>query len=198
MKKLLTAILVIIFTASFVNADIIDWNCDDDGDGAIVMNTPSFVHDGGDEYTLTMSGTQNWSPAHVEGDFITGENPDPKVWIIEDVENQTTFAWTGYQIIIGMSQSFTINSVIAPDNWTFSIITPVAGTIPNGGGSGYVGIVNYTANPGFELAIGDSGDFGLKVEFLGTVAFCTEQTPIPEPMTLGLLGLGALALRRKK
>ncbi len=199
MKKLLTAILIIVFTSSFVNAAIVEWNCDDDGDGATVMDdTTALVHDIGDEYTLSMSGTQNWSPAHIEGDFITDTELDPKVWIIEEVDNQTSFAWTGYQIIIGMTKTFTISSVMAPDNWTFAITSTVAGSLPNGGGPGYVGIVNYYADPGYEIAIGDSGDFGLKVEFLGTVAFCTEQTPIPEPMTLGLLGLGALALRRKK
>jgi hypothetical protein len=198
-KNLLAAFLVVcLVSVPLLNAAIIDWNCADDGDGAIVMDTPAFSYEGEDLYTLTMSGTQNWAPAHVEGDFTTDTELDPKVWIIEDIENQTTFAWTGYQIVIGMTKTFTISSVVAPDNWTFSITATAAGTIPNGGGSGYVGIVDYYANPGYELAIGDSADFGLKIEFLGTVAFCTEQTPIPEPATLGLFSIGALAFMRRR
>jgi len=196
-KSLVFAAVMVLALALSARASIVDWNCADDGDGAIVMGTPTWNEVSG-EYYLTMSGTQYWYPAHVEGDFTTDTELDPTVWLIETVENQTTFNWTGYIITIGMTKNFTISSVIAPDDWTWVINAPVSGQpIPNDG-TGWVGSVVYTyGGPGTEIAIGQSGDFGFKMSFLGSVAFCTEQIPTPEPTTLALLAVGALALIRR-
>ncbi|OHB59252.1 MAG: hypothetical protein A2173_09870 [Planctomycetes bacterium RBG_13_44_8b] len=203
-KNILIAFLAVcLLSVSVVSADIVDWNCDDDGDGAIVMDTPAWNYDSGSgEYTLSMAGTQYWAPAHVEGDFTTDTEEDPTVWIIETVDNQTTFDWTGYQILIGMTKNFTIStSVIAPDDWVFEIIQPsVLGggqEIPNGG-TGWLGTIDYSVGTGSPIEIGQSGDFGFKISFLGSVEFCTEQTPIPEPATLALLGIGVLASMRRR
>ncbi|MDD5134095.1 MAG: PEP-CTERM sorting domain-containing protein [Phycisphaerae bacterium] len=201
MRKSLVAILVVCFVViSPVGAVITDYNCADDGDGAIVMGPAALTYDGGlDEYTLAMDGVQNWFPAHVEGDFITDTELDPTVWIAETVDNQTNFAWTDYHIKIGMTKTFSIStSVIAPDYWTAVVTQPVAGQLPNGGGAGYVGVIDYFVDAGAPIGIGQSGDFGFKVSFVGTVAFCTEQIPTPEPATMALLSFGALILRRKK
>ncbi len=69
--------IVVLLLTPFASADITGWNCDDDGDGAIVMNTPTWTAVPGEEgqyqYFLTMSGTQYSYPAHVEGDFATGD-----------------------------------------------------------------------------------------------------------------------------
>jgi len=203
-KKILVAFLVIsLVSASLVNATITDWRCDDDGDGAIVMGTPALTYDSNvNEYSLSMSGTQNWYPAHVVGDFNTNTELDPTVWIAETVDNNTTFAWTDYHITIGMTKSFSIStSVIAPDNWTFIITQPsVLGggqTLPNGG-TGWLGTIDYYVGAGSPIGIGQSGDFGFKVSFVGSVAFCTEQIPTPEPTTLALLSIGALAFMRRR
>lgn len=100
-------ILLLLFAATTANASIVSWDCNDDGDGAIVMNQPSIVLTPvGDEYELAMDGVQNRYPAHVEGHFTTDTELDPTVRIIEDVENNTTFAWTDYHIVMGMSHTF--------------------------------------------------------------------------------------------
>jgi hypothetical protein len=200
-KKLVGIALAILLLTVSVNASIIGYNCDDDGDGVIVMGAQTWTV-GSEDYTLTMDCAQtSLGAGHVQGDFITDTELDPTVWIAETVQNQTTFAWTDYHIVIGMTKVFSIStSVIAPEDWSFSVTQPVSGTLPNGGGAGYVGYINYYAAPnGAPIAIGDSGDFGFKVSFLGGVAFCTEQYPtIPEPATMALLGLGALALLRRR
>ncbi|MGA2915521.1 MAG: PEP-CTERM sorting domain-containing protein [Sedimentisphaerales bacterium] len=197
-KNLLVALLAILLVPlSVVNADIIGWSCADDGDHAIVMGTPTWT-EGSDDYTLTMDCTQNWSPGHLLGDFTTDTELDPKVLIDETVENDTTFAWTDYHITIGMTKTFSFLSVIAPEDWTYDTTPVVAGTIPNGGGPGWVGTVNYYVGTGSPIAIGDDGEFGLKVSFTGSVAFATQQVPTPEPATLALLSIGALVLRRRK
>ena len=154
---------------------------------------------GEEEYTLTLVGVQHWHPAHVEGDFTTDTEQDPTVWIAETVENQTDFDWTDYHIAIGMTKDFSIStSVISPDYWTSIISQPIAGQpLPNGG-TGWLGTIDYYMNGGSPIAIGESGDFGFKISFLGSVSFCTEQIPTPEPATITLLGLGGLLLRKKR
>ncbi len=201
MGRYFSAILcgLLLFTVSTVNASITSWTCADDGDGAIVMGTATLTATS-DGYDLTMSGTQYWYPANVVGDFKTDTEEDPTVRIIEDVENDTTFAWTGYQITIGMSHTFSFVSagLLIPDGWTVDIGVVSAGTMPNGD-AGYVGTITYSKGTGDAIAVSDDGIFDFKVSFLGSTSFCTAQTPIPEPATIILLGLGAVAaIRRKK
>jgi hypothetical protein len=193
---------LLLLATTTVNASITSWNCADDGDGAIVMNTPTWtvvdpvLHD----YDLSMRGTQYRSQANVAGDFTTDNNLDPSVRIIEDIDNDTTFAWTDYHIIMGMSHtfSFVTSGLVMPDGWTAQVSSVSAGTIPNGG-SGYLGTIDYFKGPdGDKIAIGDTGEFGFKVSFVGNTAFCTEQNPSPEPTTIILLGLGAISVIRRR
>ncbi len=191
--------LILFLAAPFAKATITSWNCDDDGDGAIVMDTPVMTDLGGGEYELSMAGVQYWYPAHVEGDF-TATPDDPIVRFIEDIENDTTFAWTDYHIAIGMSNEFSILStgLMMPDGWTAVITAPSSGQpLPNGG-TGWLGMIDYYMDSGLPVAIGDIGTFGFKISFVGSIAFCTEQIPTPEPATIMMLGLGALSVIRRK
>jgi len=183
---------------SSANASIIDWNCDDDADGAIVMSSVNLVGD-----SLDMVCSQSDYPGHVLGDFTTDTPDDPTVRLLQDVDNDTDFAWTDYHITIGMTKSFSIlaTGLVAPAGWLWTIVDPVAGQPLPGDispGTGWVGKVNYYKDTGSPIAIGDTGTFGFKVSFLGSVAFYTEQIPTPEPATVALLGLGALAVMRKR
>lgn len=197
--------VLLLLVATTVNASIVDWNCDDDGDGAIVMGTPTLTPVG-DEYELTMSGTQHgqyMDPAHLAGDFTTNTELDPTVRIIQYIENDTDFAWSDYHIAIGMnnsSLSILSTGIVAPSGWTWVITAPVAGPMPNGAGPGYVGMIDYYIGTGAPVAIGDEGDFGFKISFIGSTAysFSTEQIPTPEPATIGLLGLGAMGLLKRR
>ena len=194
-------IFLLLLAVPTVNASITGWTCTDDGDGAIVMSPTGWTDNGGHDYTYSMNCAQYWYPGHLLGDFTTDTELDPAVGIIEDISNDTAFDWTDYHITIGMTKTFTfLNSgLMMPDGWTAQIIAPVAGILPNSNNvSGYVGTVNYYQSAGDPVAIGDDGLFGFKVSFTGSTSFTTQQIPTPEPATIGLLGLGAMALLRRR
>ncbi|MDM8005350.1 MAG: hypothetical protein QUV05_04250 [Phycisphaerae bacterium] len=203
MKNRFVIGVALILAATTAQARIISWNCADDGDGAIVMDAAT---DGSwqvidesagaiAEYRLDLRGDQFTYPAHVVGDFTTDTPEDPIVWIVETVDNFTDFTWTDYHIDIGMNKTFSIVGVVAPPDWSSQITQPVGGQpLPNGG-TGWLGSVDYYA--GTPIPVGGSGQFGLVVSFAGSVEFCTEQIPTPEPASLILLALGSLLLRRR-
>ncbi|HUW84138.1 MAG TPA: PEP-CTERM sorting domain-containing protein [Phycisphaerae bacterium] len=198
--RVILCVLCVLVAASWAQADIIDWSCDDDDDGAIIMDDPNTDLTGSaGEYTLSMTGRQFSYPAHVDGFFDTDTDQDPTVWIIESIQNLTDFDWTDYHIDIGMNQNFQIIGVIAPADWTWDITNPAPGLpLPShtNPGTGWVGSVDMYA--GTPVDIGLTGNFGLIVSFVGDVAFCTEQVPTPEPATFGLLVIGGLAMLRRR
>jgi hypothetical protein len=88
MRTSLFLLAAVLVAGSVAQADIIAWKCQDDGDGGIVMNQPSWSEPTAGEYKLEMSGVQNFYPAHMNGDFTTDTELDPTVWIIESVEKE--------------------------------------------------------------------------------------------------------------
>jgi hypothetical protein len=198
--------ILMLLAVSTVNAGIVSWNCDDDGDGAIVMDyaKTALTQVGVGDYELSMTGAQYGfpgipnAPAHVQGDFTV--DGDPTVRILEDVSNDTTFNWTDYHITFGMVQSFSfISSGLAmPAGWYAVTSSVSAGNIPNGGPAGYVGTIDYYMGTGSPVLMGNDGTFGFKVSFIGSTAFSTEQIPTPEPTTILLLGLGAMSVIRRR
>lgn len=195
----LAVALSLLISCSLVSADIIDWDCDDDGDGAIVMDLGTLEQQQDGSYELNISGDQYDDPAHVDGFFTTDTPGDPTVWIIQTIDNATDFDWTAYNIDIGMDQEFQIVGAIAPPGWSSFINQPISGqALPShtNPGTGWVGSINFNGGPA--ISIGESVQFIFGISFLGSVAFCTEQEAIPEPATVALLGIGACVLLRRR
>ncbi len=202
MRKIFLSLALLLTMAAMVNANIVDVICDDDGDGGISMdpNQSIITGLGTKDLTLTMECVQHEALAHVQGDFIADDPNDPSVFIVEDIVNDTDFAWTGYEFYIGMSKIFTISEledyIIAPAGWTWNVNQPTGPQEMPNGGTGYVGSVIFSG--GDPIAINSEASFGLKVSFAGSIAFCTEQIPTPEPISLALMALGGLGLIRRR
>lgn len=183
-------LVLLLAMGALANADIIDWNCGDDGDGAIVMNSVTW-----DEptYTMTCNGTQHWWPAHIRGDFTTDTELDPTVWVRNTVLNDAEvfpLIWTDYHINIYLNKEFTILDAATLPDWTVSNITQ-----PSLVGSQWIGTVDYLA--GTPINVGDWGEFDVKISFMGSIAYTMELIPTPEPATMLLAGLGLLLVRRR-
>lgn len=192
--KYLIAGMLVLCAGAVANAEIVDWNCDADGDGAIVMNSIGF-DDPTD--TLTCNGTQHWKPAHILGDFTTDTELDPIVWARNTIFNDSEvapFSWTDYHINITMNKTFSILSTATMEGWTCNNITQ-----PTQSGSLWTGTVDFLkSGTGLPVNIGDWGQFDVKFSFLGSINFTMEMIPTPEPTTLSLLLLSGLALLRRR
>jgi hypothetical protein len=154
---------------------------------------------------MTIEGNQYSSPGHMLGDFTTDPNDpnDPTVTMITLVDNDTAFTWDEYYVNIYMDKTFTLANalVLSPSGWSTSVTQPSGspGTFYDADARewDYKGILHFTAGTPV-VNNGSSLDFSYQMSFLGSIQFEEEMVPLPEPATLSLLALGALALVRRR
>ncbi|MGD0614735.1 MAG: PEP-CTERM sorting domain-containing protein [Verrucomicrobiota bacterium] len=186
-----------LFSCSISKANIISLSYQDDGDGAIVC--PNGWN--GDTSALDIYGRECMSgPAHVLGTITTDTEADPTLTLASGVDNDTGFAWTGYQVNVVMSNPFTIvsgsPSVSSPSS-DWNVSSTVEPTLQGSGlySGKYEGTINLS--DGTPLAVGDELDFSYAIHFSGSTSYSFTQemipTLVPEPSTLSLV-LGGLLL----
>ncbi|MBN2562893.1 MAG: PEP-CTERM sorting domain-containing protein [Phycisphaerae bacterium] len=193
--RFIAALAVVALIVAPAAGDVVGADCYDDGDGAVTMGAWSWEWDDpSDTATMNVPETQHWAPAHIFTEFYTDTPEDPNAWVIKEVENDTDFDWTDYHINVSLDRMFTIVTATSPTDW----LTPVI-TQPTLQGEVYLGTVEYYYDGlGTEIPIGETGEFGVKLNFTGSVSFCMEQIPTPEPSSAAMLALGALALLRRR
>ena len=106
--------------------------------------------------------------------------------VTSTVTNEEGFTWTGYLLeldpteaatfVNGSAGSTKFENVSYPDDWTITFQAPQ------------------------EVAVGQvvTMQFDIFIPDDGTYKFSLTQTPIPEPATFALLGLGSLVLLRRR
>ena len=143
---------------------------------------------------MNVPEVQHWGPAHIFPTFVADSEEDPSAWVIKEVENDTGFDWTDYHINVTLDKVFTITDTMSPDGWLDAVITQ-----PTQQDDIWLGSVDYYFDgSGTEILMGNTGEFGVKMSFAGSVVFCMEQIPTPEPSAMCLLMLGGLALLRRR
>jgi hypothetical protein len=176
-----------------------------DNDGAIDCDATTInLNQAEVEPETTILGDQFWGPGHMVGTITTNNPDDPILRLINYIDNESDFAWTGYTVNVLLSKAFTLEALtmMEPDSgWSGTMTQPELvpsitiheTTYINH----YMGTLELTGTP---VDIHGTLGFSYKINFTGdtSYAFVQEMIPTPEPMTLGLLAAGGLGLIVKR
>lgn len=143
----------------------------------------------GDQYTVPGQS----AAGHMNGWIQTDSPTDPTLYLGSGVDNDTSFAWTSYQVNVYMAVPFTFVGSVGVSNpdstWFVASTLQPSSPIVGGPYSGdYKGTLDLSG--GTPVAIGDELDFNYAIHFGSSTdyAFTQEMIPmgVPEPSDLGL------------
>ena len=179
------AVAGVMLFAGGAQAGIIDWNPEWTDSTPLDLDNSGWLAFDYDTNTWTVwenyvAGESDWAAVSCVG----GTDSDPLIHVVKTVTNDSTFVWTDYHIEISGSEGVSYVSGSATSD-VFNTIIESGGTIDF-----------YAPN---SVPIG--GDVTFEFDIIipaGGFSFDISQTPTPEPGTIVLLSLGALALIRRR
>jgi len=182
MKKNLLVSLLVLLMSSFAFAGFVD--------GTFLCTFPDdpcgLIHDWDfDDVEDSLSLYENIHALGIDQVVMSGETTtDPIFRTTKWVTNESGVAWTSYELTLGASGPLFVGTT-SSDLFSSAVISDGGLKITYSGG---------VVNPNDEVAL----NFRVQVFTTGGFSTCLTQNPIPEPATLTLLGLGALAFIRRK
>jgi hypothetical protein len=148
-----------------------------------------------------MVGGQFSSPGYMNGTILTDSAQDPTLSLSSSVNNDTSFAWSGYVVNVVMANPFTfsgsasVNNPSLNDWFVASTIAPILQVSGPYAGD-YEGTLVFS--DGTPLPIGGELDFSYSVHFASATEYAITQQMIPiavpEPGAWSLLAGGCFAL----
>ena len=151
-----------------------------------------------------MYGTQKAPGAQMKAIIDTDTPLDPNLTLSSSVNNDTGFAWNGYQVNVVMSAPFLFTAP-APNaqnpsvnDWFLAAIVPPTHQVSGPWAGFYEGTLDFSA--GTPVGIGGELDFQYTISFGSSTHYILTQemipsaVTIPEPSTIVLLAIGGLGL----
>ncbi|MCY2926374.1 MAG: PEP-CTERM sorting domain-containing protein [Planctomycetota bacterium] len=193
---------VVVSLASPAWASITGVTAVADTDGALFCYAPTWspTQEGA---LLNLSGCQYSGPGQILGTVVTDNDLDPTIHFTNAIDNDTAYSWTSYQVNVYMNKTFTLSdvAVTVPGSWSVSgVVQPLltSSTIYDGDGNvwAFAGTMSFVG--GTPIAPTGAITFDYKATFAGGALFSQEMTPIPEPVTMGMLAMGGLAMLRNR
>jgi hypothetical protein len=192
-------VLAILVFCSTSRANITNVNYASDGDGVFACS-PWSIDANTAELTLpTIYGDYGTNsppvgtPGHLILNVLTDSPDDPTLKISNSIENDSTFAWTEFTVNLYMAVPFTVTNVSLSLPVTWSVVSGDNQTASLVGGQ-YKATVVYDTGAAIPADNVSTIDFGYWVKFSGSPSYTItqEMIPVPEPGTLGLVGVGML------
>ena len=119
--------------------------------------------------------------------FTGTTDSDPMIHISKEITNDNAVAWTSYELSLDESGDAVFDYTVTPtSNWYTVVDTSDT--------------MNLTFSAPVAVPVGETVtlDFDINIPTTGGFGFTMTQMAIPEPTTICLLGLGGLALLRKR
>lgn len=182
MKKF-SILLVLLVFCSILKAGFVTFDCNFPDDPQELYHEWAFDFT---EKELTLG--ENISQLGDDDVIMSGETTvDPIFHVVKTVINSSDYAWDSYELTLAISENNggAGGFVNSPQSSVFTSASLTSTSIVYSGSS---------------VGIGDSVvlEFDVEVSSTGLFSFCLTQNPIPEPMTVAILGLGGIFLIRRK